>query len=91
MPRGCSSSVSADTTAGSSRSIALRQRLHDQVVAVAIDDQRRQQIGFAVHQPVGGRVDVRATRGSAIAALEPRARSSASSAALVAVGRACGA
>ena len=35
----------------------LRQRLHDQVVAVIVDDQRRQQIGFAVDEAVGGRVD----------------------------------
>ena len=63
---------------------ALRQRLHDQVVAVAIDDQRRQQVGFAVDQPVGGRVDRRATARNAIAA-SIRRRISASSAALVAV------
>ena len=36
---------------------ALRQRLHDRHVGVAIDDQRRQQIGFAVDQPIRGGVD----------------------------------
>ena len=35
----------------------LRQRLHDEIVAVAIDDQRRQQIALAVDQPIGRRVD----------------------------------
>ena len=37
---------------------ALRQRLHDEVVAVAIDDERRKQIAFAVHEPIRGGVDV---------------------------------
>ena len=36
---------------------ALRQRLDDQVVAVAIDDERGQAIGFAVDEPVCGRID----------------------------------
>ena len=35
----------------------LRQRLHDEVVAVAIDDERRQQIGLAVDEAVCRRVD----------------------------------
>ena len=50
---------------------ALRQRLHDQVVAVAIDDERRQQVRLAVHEPVRGRVELRATRGTE-SPLEPR-------------------
>ena len=54
---------------------ALRQRLHDQVVAVAIDDERRQQIGFAVHQPVGGRVELQRCRGTG-SPVSSRARSS---------------
>ncbi len=29
----------------------LRQRLHDDHVGVAVDDERREQIGFAVHEP----------------------------------------
>jgi hypothetical protein len=37
---------------------ALRQRLQHQVVAVAIDDQGRQAIGFAVHETVGGGVEL---------------------------------
>ena len=36
---------------------ALRQRLHDEIVAVAIDDERRQQVGFAVNEPIRSRVD----------------------------------
>ena len=36
---------------------ALRERLDDEVVAVAIDDERRQQIGLAVNQPIRGRID----------------------------------
>ena len=36
----------------------LRQRLHHEIVVVAIDDQRRQQIGFAVHEAEGGGVDL---------------------------------
>ena len=39
---------------------ALRQRLHDQISAVAIHDQRRQQIAFTVHEAIRRRVDVRA-------------------------------
>ena len=35
----------------------LRQRLNDQVVAVAVDNQRRQEVRFAVHQPIRARVD----------------------------------
>ena len=35
----------------------LRERLQHEVVAVPIDDERRQQIGFAVHEPVRRRVD----------------------------------
>ena len=35
----------------------LRQRLHHEIVAVAIDDQRRQQVALAVDQPIGGGVD----------------------------------
>ncbi len=36
---------------------ALRERLDDEVVAVAIHDERRQQIGLAVNQPIRGRID----------------------------------
>ena len=36
---------------------ALRQRLHDQHVAVAIDHDRRQQVGLAVHETPGRAVD----------------------------------
>ena len=36
----------------------LRQRLHDEVVAVTIDDERRHQVAFAMHQPIRGGVDV---------------------------------
>ena len=45
----------------------LRQRLHHEVVAVAVDDQRRQQVAFAVHER--GRRSRRcpATRGTRIA------------------------
>ena len=35
----------------------LRQRLHDQVVAVPIDDQRRQPVRLAVDEPVRRRVE----------------------------------
>jgi hypothetical protein len=35
----------------------LRKRLHDQIVAVTVDDQRREKVGFAVNQPVGGGID----------------------------------
>jgi len=31
---------------------ALRQRLHHEVVAIAIDHQRREQVRFAVHQAI---------------------------------------
>ena len=37
---------------------ALRQRLQHQHIVVAIDDERREQIGFAVDQPAGGGVEV---------------------------------
>ncbi len=50
----------------------LRQGLHHEIVAVAIDDQRRQQVGLAVHEAEGGGVDLQrvaeANRG-----VEPRA------------------
>jgi hypothetical protein len=36
---------------------ALRQRLQHEVVAVAIDDERRQPIGFPVDETIRGRVD----------------------------------
>ncbi len=36
----------------------LRQRLEDEVVAVAIDDERRQQVAFAVDEAIGGGVDL---------------------------------
>ena len=35
----------------------LRQRLDDEVLAVPIDDERRQEIRFAVDQPIRRRVD----------------------------------
>ena len=52
---------------------ALRQRLHDEIVVIAIDDQRRQQIRLAVHQPVRRGVDLqrRAERDRAIEAAAP--------------------
>ena len=66
--RECRAAAAARSSIGDDRRQqpihALRQRLHDEVVAVAIDDQRRQQVGFAVDQPVRGRVDRRATRGT---------------------------
>ena len=34
-----------------------RQRLQHQHIVVAIDDERGKQVGFAVHQPVGGGVE----------------------------------
>ena len=37
---------------------ALRERLQHEAVAVAIDDERREQIGFTVHEPVGAGIDV---------------------------------
>ena len=49
---------------------ALRQRLQHQVVAVAIDDERRQQVGLAVNQSVRGGVDLERCRGSAMAVFE---------------------
>ena len=36
---------------------ALHERLQHEIVAIAIDDEPRQAIGFAVDQPVGGRID----------------------------------
>ena len=36
---------------------SLRQRLHDDHVRVAVDNERRQQVGFAVHQPERCRID----------------------------------
>ena len=45
----------------------LRQRLHHEVVAVAIDDQPRQQVRLAVHQPAGGGVEPE--RGAKLACL----------------------
>ena len=48
----------------------LRQRLHHEIVAVAIDDQRRQPIGFAVDEPVRGRVE---RQRLAVSASRPRA------------------
>ena len=58
------SSTSSGTSVGHQAIHALRQRLHHQVVAIAIDDQRRQQVGFAVNQPVGGGVDLERCRES---------------------------
>ena len=83
MPAGCSSSTSSCVISGSEPIDALRQRLHHEVVAVAIDDQRRQQVGFAVHEAVRGGVDVQrlAKAGSPAAS---RARQSARSTARVA-------
>ncbi len=43
---------------GQQRVDALRQGLHDQVLRVLIDHERRQQVALAVHQPAGGGVDV---------------------------------
>ena len=37
---------------------ALRERLHDQVIAVLVDDERRQAVRFAMHQPVRRRVEL---------------------------------
>ena len=37
----------------------LRQRLHDKVVAVFVDHQRGEKVGFAVHEPIRGRVDAK--------------------------------
>jgi hypothetical protein len=36
----------------------LRQRLHDEVLAISIHDERRQQIAFAVDEPIGRRIDL---------------------------------
>ena len=49
----------------------LRQRLHHQIVPVAIHDQRGQQIGFTVHQAIGGGVN-RQTLAELHGALEAR-------------------
>ena len=37
---------------------ALRERLHDEVVAVPIDDERRQQIRLAVNESIGRRIEL---------------------------------
>ena len=79
MPRGCSRSFSAATTDRQQAIHALRQRLHDEVVAVTIDDERREQIGFAVNQAVRRRVDGERLRGTRCAD-SMRRRISASSA-----------
>src|SRR5207247_1368833 len=39
---------------------ALRKRLHDEVIPVTVDDERRNEIAFAVHEPVRGRIDSKA-------------------------------
>ena len=57
MPRGCSRSVKRRDDRRQQPVHALRQRLHDEVVAVPIDDERRQQVGLAVHEAVRRRVD----------------------------------
>ena len=49
MPFGLSDLHEQLVISGSSRSRALRQRLKRDVVAVTIDDERRDQIAFAVH------------------------------------------
>ena len=36
----------------------LGERLHDQILSVPIDDQRRQSVGLGVHQPVGVSIDL---------------------------------
>ncbi len=73
MPAGCEQLDEHRVMSGSSRSIALRQRLHDEVVAVTIDDERRQQIRLAMHEPIGVGVERQRLRGSAMRVLEPRA------------------
>ena len=37
---------------------ALRERLQHEAVAVAIDDERREEIGLTVHEPAGAGIDV---------------------------------
>ena len=64
---------------------ALRQRLDDEIVAVPIDDERRQQVGFAVNQPIGGRVDVERPRNAIAASIRCR-RSASIAGGIVAVG-----
>jgi hypothetical protein len=51
---------------------ALRKRLHDQIVAIAIDDEGGQQICFAMNEAIRGRVDVQRFA-KAQRLLEPRA------------------
>ena len=51
---------------------ALRQGLHHQVVAVAVDDQRRQQVGLAVHEAKRGGVNLQRVA-EANRRVEPRA------------------
>ena len=53
---------------------ALRQRLHHKVVGIAIDDQRRQEIGFAVDQAIRRGVDVEGVAESRSRARAARAR-----------------
>ena len=87
MPRGRSCSLRIRDDERQQRSIPLRQRLHDQVVAVAIDDERRQEIGFAVHQPVRRRIDAAAPGAERDRRRDSAPRCSASSATDVPVGQ----
>ena len=64
MPFGRSSSTSTRRQLGQPAVHPLRERLDHQHVGVAIDDERGQPIGLAVHQAVGRGVDVQATRGT---------------------------
>ena len=57
MPAGAQQVGQGVDDSGMQAIHALRQRLHDQVIAVAIDDQRREQVGLAVHQAVGRGVE----------------------------------
>ena len=58
---------------GSSRSLPCDSACSDEVVAVAIDDERGHQIAFAVHQAIGRRVDAerRAKRDRALQTRAP--------------------
>ena len=58
---------------------ALRERLHDEIVGVSIDDERRQQIRLAVDESIGRRVELQRfpeleSRAAAASAAAPRRR-----------------
>ena len=64
MPSGFARSTSSAGDLGEVPINGLRQRLNDEVVPVAIDDQRRNQIRLAVHEATRCGVDRQPLRGS---------------------------